>query len=67
MEILFKSYDNSHISYVDAEGEIGVTKKQYTFHKRKRKALDFDVSMLRWTNYCLNNPFAMLELLFVIP
>ncbi len=47
MKAFFKSYDNSHISYVDAEGEIGVKKKQYTFHKRKRKALDFDVSMLR--------------------
>ncbi len=47
LKALFKSYDNSHISYEDAKGEIGDKKKQYAFHKRKKKALDSDVSMLR--------------------
>jgi hypothetical protein len=28
-------YDENYISYVEEEGEIGVNKKQYTFHKRK--------------------------------
>jgi hypothetical protein len=28
-------YDENYLSYVEEEREIGVNKKQYTFHKRK--------------------------------
>jgi len=47
LRAIFKSYDDSHIFDVDVEWKIGVKKKQYTFHKRKRKVLDSDVSMSR--------------------
>jgi hypothetical protein len=45
--LFLKSYDDSHIFDVDVEQKIGVKKKQYTFHKRKRKALVSNVSMSR--------------------
>lgn len=40
-------YDENYISYVEEEGEIGVNKKQYTFHKRKWKLSNMEVSMSR--------------------
>jgi hypothetical protein len=47
LKVFFKSYNDNHIFDVDAEGEVGVKKKQYIFHNKKKKALDFDVSMSR--------------------
>jgi hypothetical protein len=32
---LIISYDETHVPIVDDEGQIGVKKKQYIFHKRK--------------------------------
>ncbi len=46
LKTFLEFYDENYISYVE-EGEIGVNKKQYTFHKRKWKLSNMVVSMLR--------------------
>jgi hypothetical protein len=47
LKALLKSYEDNHISDVDVEGAIGVKKKRYTFHKKKKKTLDVDIPMSR--------------------
>lgn len=42
--------EDNHISNVDIKGAIGVKKKQYTFHKKKKKTLDVDIPMSRIDN-----------------
>jgi hypothetical protein len=57
-------YDKNYLSYVEEEGEIGVNKKQYTFHKRKLS--NMEVSMSRIDKLLLkelihNLPFKVIQ------
>jgi hypothetical protein len=61
------SCDN-HIYDVNARGEIGVKKKNnIPFIRKNGRIWTLVFPYQGWTNYFLKNPFAMLDLLFVVP
>jgi hypothetical protein len=67
LKALLKSCDDNHIFDVNVEGTIGVKKKQYTFHKRKKKALDVNVPMSKVDKLLSKKSIYAIGTIFFVP
>jgi hypothetical protein len=67
LKALLKSYDDNHIFDVDVKGTIFVKKKNIPFIREKERPWMLMFLCQGSTNFCLKNPFKLLELLSVVP